>query len=194
MLALSENPPIRSPHLNVRDDSDKQWWIAHTKSRVEKAFAWDLLRRDVPYFLPMNERTTFSGGRKRRVMLPVFSSYVFIYGNDDDRATALMTNRLCRLIRVVEQQSLTQELSAIERGLESNLPIDPYPFAAVGKRCRVARGAMIGVEGTVVQRNAKSSRLVLEVRMLGQGASVEIDTDLLEPAEEFSPVNTVQFA
>jgi len=193
MLALSENPPIRSPHLHVRDDSDKQWWIAHTKSRVEKVFAWDLLRRQVPYFLPMTQRITFSGGRKRRVVLPLFSSYVFIYGDDDDRAAALMTNRLCRLIRVVKQQSLTRELAAIERGLESNLPIDPYPFAAVGKRCRIAGGPMLGVEGTVVQRNAKSSRLILEVRMLGQGASVEIDSDLLEPAEDLSPANTVQF-
>jgi transcription antitermination factor NusG len=194
MLALSENPPIRSPHLHVRDDSDHQWWIAHTKSRVEKAFAWDLLRRHVPYFLPMTQRTTFSGGRKRRVVLPLFSSYVFIYGDDDARTTALMTNRLCKLIRVVEQQALTRELAAIERGLESNLPIDLYPFAAVGRRCRIAGGPMVGVEGTVVQRNANSSRLVLEVRMLGQGASVEIDTDLLEPAEEFAPAGAAQFA
>ena len=194
MLALSENPPMRSPHLNVMEDSGKQWWIAHTKSRVEKVFAWDLVRRNVPYFLPMNQRLTFSGGRKRRVILPIFSSYVFIYADDDDRATALMTNRLCKLIRVVEQDLLTQELADIERGLESNLPIDLYPFAAVGRRCRVAVGPMMGVEGTVVQRNAKSSRLVLEVKMLGQGASVEIDTEVLEPADESAAASTVQFA
>jgi transcriptional antiterminator RfaH len=193
MLALEDNPPIRSPHLHVREGSNNHWWIAHTKSRMEKAFASDLLRRQVPYFLPMNQRVTFSGGRKRHVMLPLFSSYVFIYGDDEARATALMTNRLCRLIRVVEQQALTRELAAIELGLASNLPIDPYPFAAVGKRCRVVSGPMAGTEGIVVQRNAKSSRLVLFVQMLGQGAAVEIDTDLLEPAEDFVLTGAVQF-
>jgi transcription antitermination factor NusG len=193
MLALDENPPIRSPHLHVQENSGNHWWIGHTKSRMEKAFAWDLLRRHVPYFLPMNQRTMFSGGRKRRVLLPLFSSYVFIYGDDEARATALMTNRLCRLIRVVEQQALTCELEAIERGLESNLPIDPYPFAAVGRRCRVVGGPMAGTEGIVVERNAKSSRLVLFVQMLGQGAAVEIDTDLLEPAEDIVPAGSVQF-
>jgi hypothetical protein len=51
---------------------------------------------------------------------------------------------------------------------------------------------MAGTEGIVVQRNAKSSRLVLFVQMLGQGAAVEIDTDLLEPAEDFVPAGAVQ--
>jgi hypothetical protein len=39
-----------------------------------------------------------------------------------------------------------------------------------------------GIVGTVVRRD-NETRLVLQVSMLGQGASLEIDTDLLEPAE-----------
>jgi transcription antitermination factor NusG len=57
--------------------------------------------------------------------------------------------------------------------------MDPYPFAAVGRRCRVTAGPLEGMEGIVVRRD-KLARLVLEVSILGQGASVEIDADLLE--------------
>ena len=39
---------------------------------------------------------------------------------------------------------------------------------------------MVGLVGTVARRD-KLARLVLEVSMLGQGASLEIECDLLEP-------------
>jgi hypothetical protein len=45
---------------------------------------------------------------------------------------------------------------------------------------------MVGLEGTIVSR-AKMTRLVLSISALGQGASLEIDADLLEPIDEPPP-------
>ena len=53
---------------------------------------------------------------------------------------------------------------------------------AVGQSCRVTRGPFEGIEGTVIQRNGKA-RIVLHVKMLGRGAAMEIDNDLLELVE-----------
>lgn len=187
MLAFSDNPPVRSPLLELREGIEHSWWIAHTLSRCEKAFAWDLIKRDVPYFLPMVERVTFSGGRKRRGMAPLFASYVFVAGNEEAHYRAMTTNRLCQLIKVTDHASLTRELLSIDLALTNKISLDPYPFAAVGRRCRITGGPLRGVEGVVVQRGEGSYRLVLEVKMLGQGASVEIEVDLLEPADSFEP-------
>ena len=182
MLRIDENPPALLPDTETLADLTGRWWVAHTKSRFEKAFAWDLLQRGIGYFLPLIERVRMSGGRKRRVMAPLFPSYVFFCGDDEDRYTAMTTHRLCQTLEVRDQEELVRELVAIETALAGKAELDPYPFAAVGQRCRITAGPFMGLEGVVIQRNG-IARLVLQVSMLGQGAALEVDADLLEPAE-----------
>lgn len=114
-------------------------------------------------------------------MLALFPSYVFFCGDESARYTALAAGRLFQVLQVPDQQTLFRDLLGIEQVL-GKAELDFYPQTAVGKRCRVAAGPFTGLEGIVVQRAGKT-RLVLEVGMLGQGAALEIDADLLESAE-----------
>ena len=180
MLKLSENPPVLFPAVDDLASIPGMWWVAHTKARCEKSFATDLAGHGIAYFLPMIERVTFSGGRKRRGMMPLFSSYVFFCGSEKERHQALLTDRLCQAIVVKDQRKFVSEISCIHQVLRSGMTIDPYPSATVGRRCRIARGPLEGIEGTIVRRQDGAQRLVLQVTMLGQGAAVEIEPDLLE--------------
>jgi len=154
MLRLCDNPPTLSPQHASLAELPGRWWVGHTKSRFEKAFAWDLL--------------------------PLFPSYVFVCGDDEDRYTAMTTNRLCTTIEVPDQEKLVAELVAIERALSAKAALDLYAFAVAGQRCRITAGPFEGLEGVVVRRNG-TARIVLYVGILAQGASMEIDADLLEP-------------
>ncbi len=182
MLKLSENPPMVPPSVRTVSDLQGRWWVAHTYPRAEKVFAFGMLSRGIGYFLPLIERIRVWGGRKRQVLTPLFPSYVFFCGTDQDRYEAMTTNRVVQAIEVFDQAALLAELGFIEQALAGKAVLDPYPFAAVGRRCRVTAGPLEGMEGVVVQRD-KVARLVLEVSILGQGASVEIDADLLEAVD-----------
>ena len=94
----------------------------------------------------------------------------------------MTTNRLCQAIDVRNQEGLTGELAAIEKALAGKAELDPYPHAAVGRRCRIRSGPFRGMEGVVIRRE-KLARVVLQVSVLGQGASMEIEADLLEPID-----------
>lgn len=179
MLKQSQNPPLLGPGADTVSDLSGQWWVAHTKSRFEKAFAWDMQHLGIGYFLPMIERVKISGGKKRRVMAPLFPSYVFFCGSEEDRYAAMTTNRLCQTIGVLNQETLVEELIHLEKALAGKAELDPYPFAAVGRQCRVTSGPFRGMEGLVIERR-QIARLVLQISILGQGASMEIDADLLE--------------
>jgi len=183
MLKLSENPAIITPQVRSLSELKGTWRIAYTKARFEKAFARDLLSHDIGYFLPMREKVIFSGGRKRRVMSPLFTSYVFFCGTEMDRYTAMTTNRLCHTIDVIDQEGLLKELVSIEKALLSHAVIDNYPGLPFGSLCRINSGPMMGIEGVVIRRCDTKARMVLEVTILGQGALVEIDADLLEPIQ-----------
>ncbi len=84
------------------------------------------------------------------------------------------------MIKVVDQGVLIKELKAIETALRSKVELDLFPQLARGQRYRVIAGSLKGMEGVVINQN-KRARVVLEVSILGQGAMMEIDTDLLEP-------------
>ena len=182
MLPFAANPPIRPNGVGTIAQFKSQWWVAHTKPRCEKAFAWDLVRQEINFFIPMVERVKFVSGKKRRVVQPLFSSYVFFNGDDDARHQAMETKRLCQIIPVFQQNQLVEELVCLERTLVEGVQIDCYPFAAMGSRCRIKAGPLQGIEGVVVDRG-RSARLVLKVTILGQGASFEVDADLLEPVD-----------
>ncbi|HEW78934.1 MAG TPA: hypothetical protein ENH34_03060 [Phycisphaerales bacterium] len=180
MMKLSDNPSILSPCVESLTELSGRWWVAHTRARNEKAFVWDLHRRDIGYFLPMVERTRIYNGKKQSVLLPLFSSYVFFCGSDADRYSAMTTNRLCQTIEVRDQQTIIKELAAIEKALAAKVQLDPYPFAVVGQRFRITGGSLKGMEGIVIKRTQRAC-FVLEVDILGRGTVMEIDADLIEP-------------
>jgi hypothetical protein len=182
MLKMCDNPPMLSATATSLAHLDGTWGVAHTKARAEKAFAWDLTGRGVNYFLPMREKVTVSTGRKRRVLVPMFASYVFFCGDEKDRYIAMTTGRLCGTIAVADQEGLVRELAAIERALTGEAVLDPYPHAVAGRPCRITAGAMAGMEGIVVERTPRA-RIVLQVSILGQAVCTEVDVDLIEPID-----------
>ncbi|MDT8304032.1 MAG: transcription termination/antitermination NusG family protein, partial [Sedimentisphaerales bacterium] len=178
-LKVSENPPIIWPQTESIRDFEGQWWVVHTRSRNEKALAHDLISKDISYFLPMSWKISRKSRRKIRSLLPLFSGYLFFCGKENDRVELLKTNRVAHLIEVDNQQKLLDELVQVNQALQSGAPLTPHNYIKEGQKCRVIAGPLMGLEGIVVRSN-KAARLVLQIDMLGQAASVEIDIDMIE--------------
>ncbi len=179
MLKADDNPPIIPPNAESIRDFVGQWWVAHVKSRNEKALAHDLIRRDISYFLPMSWKVRRQRGRTIRSLLPLFGGYLFFCGEENERIELLRTNRVANLIVVSDQQTLIDELAQIEHALRAGVPLTPHKFAKLGQRCKITAGALCGLTGIVV-RTGNTARLLLQVDILGQGAAVEIDVDMIE--------------
>jgi transcription antitermination factor NusG len=179
MLKMSENPPIIWPQTESIRDFEGQWWVVHTRSRNEKALAHDLISKDISYFLPMSWKVSRKSRRTTRSLLPLFNGYLFFCGKENERVELLKTNRVAHLIEVNNQQKLLDELVQVNQALQSGAPLTPHNYIKKGQRCRVIAGPLMGLEGIVVRSN-NAVRLVLQIDMLGQAASVEIDVDMIE--------------
>ena len=182
MLKVSENPPIIWPEAELIRDFTERWWVAHTKSRNEKALAHDLINKRVSYFLPMSWKVQRRSGRTIRTLLPLFSGYLFFCGGESTRIETLRTNRVANVIEVKDQQKLVDELVQIEQALRAGAPLVPHKYLKAGQRCRVIAGPLTDLQGLIVKAK-NAMRLVLQVDMLGQAASVEIDMDMIEILE-----------
>lgn len=190
MLKISDNPSILPAGVAQPSELTGPWWVAHTKARNEKAFVRDLHTMNAGYFLPLLQRTMVSGGRKRKVMHPLFTSYVFFCGDEETRYQAMTTNRLCTVLPADDQARLVGELDQINLALQGEAELDPYPGLATGNPARVKAGPFQGMEGTIVEWHGQT-RLLLQVSMLGQGVTIEIEPDLLEPLEAEAPLAQV---
>ena len=181
-MKVSENPPLIWPQVESIRDFTGQWWVVHTKSRNEKALAHDLIRRKISYFLPMSWKVRRKSRRTIRSLLPLFGGYLFFCGQENDRIELLRTDRVANLIEVKDQQRLLRELQQVEQALKAGVPVTPHKYVREGQKCRVMAGPLLGLEG-VVATTRGATRLVLQVDMLGQAASVEIDVDMIEPVD-----------
>lgn len=179
MLKESENPPIIFPDQTSITDFQGSWRVAHTKSRNEKALAWQMAKKNIPYFLPMTWKVSKRKRRTFRSLLPVFTGYVFFCGGEENRLEVLKTNRVANIIEVIDQARLLADLSPIEKAIRQQQPLLPHKYIKKGQLCRVIAGPLMGIEGIVVTIR-QHTRLILQVEMLGQATSVEIDMDMIE--------------
>lgn len=187
MLKTSQEPPMFPPGVSSMSELPGPWWVAHTKSRFEKAFARDLLCRGVGYFLPLVRRVRVVGGKKKAALLPVFPSYVFFCGDQEARGIAMRTNRLCQTIAVEDQGKLLSECAAVEQALAGGAELQPCQDFVMGQRCRVTAGPLRGIEGIMSRREGRT-RIMLAITTLGLNASLAIEADLLEPVSECARV------
>lgn len=179
MLSTKDNPPVIHPQDCSVKDFQGQWYVIHTRSRNEKKLAHDLIARDINYFLPMRWKVHYKNKRKFKSLLPLFTGYLFICGDENDRVNTLKTNRVANILAVPDQQELIDQLSQIEYALNIGADLIPESDIKTGQYCRVTSGPLKHLEGTVISRKSRT-RLVLRVEMLGQGASVEVDRDVIE--------------
>ena len=181
-LARVPRPLQAEPDPGRLSTASRTWIALRTKSRQEKAVARCVRARDIEYYLPLIEKVSSVRGRMLRTKVPVFPGYVFLRGELDDAYDEALSPRICQIITIRDQQRFSLELAQVKRALESPVAIELYPFAARGRRCRVARGPLQGVEGVVLERK-NAHRLVLQVDIIGQGVALEIDAGMLEALE-----------
>lgn len=158
-----------------------RWFVAHTKSRNEKALSSELSRLSIFHYLPLTERTTRSpsNGRISRSLVPVFPGYLFFNGNEEERYLALRTNRVAKILEVPDQKQLLNELQRIDFLLRNTDAFEVTNRLMIGDWARILSGPLQGLEGVITQVSGRL-RLWMNVTILGQSVNVEVGPEKVE--------------
>jgi transcription antitermination factor NusG len=162
-----------------------EWLVLHTKSRAEKALARWLLAASVRFFLPLYKKPPVRPGVERGAIThaPLFPGYLFVWGDADARYHALASNHVAQCLPVPDQGALESDLSAVYRLMTGELPVAPERPLAPGTPVEVIAGPFAGMTGRLIRSGAQT-RLFIEVRMINQGVSVELDRSAVRPLTE----------
>src|SRR5439155_11559252 len=162
-------------------ESLPRWLVIYTRARAEKALARSLRHRQVGFFLPLYEQMWRSpAGRMRCSHLPLFPGYLFLHGATEARLHALETGLVSRCLSVVDQVGLHRDLARVYRLVSSGGPVLPENRLEPGSPVEFVVGPLAGLQGKVIRRG-KQLRLVVEVRLLQRGVSVEIESHMVQP-------------
>jgi transcription antitermination factor NusG len=160
------------------------WYAIYAKHQHEKSVSDLLTRKDFEVFLPLYEAVHRWKDRNKKVLLPIFPSYLFLHTSMERRIEILQTPGVFRIIEnggcaVTVPDS---EIEAVQMLVSSSVKAQPCPFVQCGDVVRVRTGPLSGLKGTLT-RIKNQYRVVVSVELLRQSVSAEVDiscVDLLE--------------
>ena len=193
MPLLKREPDLYPNDLLEASPGALPWWVAHVRSRQEKALARHLLKHGVAFFLPQEEKQSRRGGRLRLSLLPLFPGYVFFRGGAAERLIAQRSQVMVRALEVGDQPLLQEELATIRRLQAAGHHVAPYSRLGEGDDVEVMGGPLHGLRGTVL-RESGQARLVVSVTFLGQSVSAVLDRDTLALLKSRSAGSLLRFA
>jgi transcription antitermination factor NusG len=166
-----------------RFDPDSSWYAVWTRSKQEKVVAAILSSRGIRNYLPLKSELRQWSDRKQLVEAPLFSGYLFVH-------ITLFNNLKLQVLRVPGVVSLVgnqsgpapipgHQIEDIRTVLTAGAQCSVHPVLQEGDRVRVIKGALAGVEGTLLHTNS-TSRLLLSIEMIRQSISVSVSREDIE--------------
>ncbi len=160
---------------------NSHWYALYTRSRYEKKVDTLLKEKGVTSYLPLNEVYHRWSDRNKKVFVPLFSCYVFVFIALRERLKVLQTDGTINLVSFNGRPATIPEhqINAIKRILEEKVNFDQADFFIPGKKVRIRQGPLKGVEGTLIHKNNKN-RLAIAIDGIKQALSIDIDYRDLE--------------
>jgi transcription antitermination factor NusG len=168
---------------------ERRWYAAYTCAQHEKRVAEQLAEREVEHLLPLYSAVHRWKDRRVRVHLPLFPGYVFVRLLLPDRLRVLQIPSVVRLVGFGGLPTAVpdEQVEILRSGLADGLHIEPHPFLTVGRRARVVRGPLAGLEG-ILRRKKNNFRFVLSIELIQRSFAVDVDAaDLLSLREPTVP-------
>ena len=165
------------------DQPSPAWYALRTRSRHEKRVEEQLTARGIEPFLPLIQRWRQWKDRRKQVAFPLFPGYCFARFTQRDRITVVSTHGVVQIIGNQDGPLPVPEaeIEAVRRLVESTLPYDPHPYLSEGMLVEVIRGPLKGLQGVLVRKGSRA-RFVIQVGLIHQAASVELDANDVAPA------------
>jgi transcription antitermination factor NusG len=172
-------------------DSSAAWYAIWTRSHCERLVAQQLQAKGFQPFLPEMAIRSHRPDAAPVVQRPMFPGYLFLKHSMEKRSYIEIL-KARGVVRILEGgwNRLTpiadEEISAIERVIESGAPVLSHPYFNQGDRVRVTEGPLAGVEGVFVRDKKNRGRLVVSVNLLQTSVAIEVDGDFVEPCQRAS--------
>ena len=165
--------------------SEKKWYAVYTRARCEKKVSELLTRKDIENYCPLNKVKKQWADRKKTVLEPLFTSYVFVRVSESDHIQLKKTDGVINLVYWLGRPAVIRdvEIDMIQRflGEYQNIKLEKTSVN-LNDMVRIVSGPLLNHEGQVVEVKNKTVKIVLP--SLGYLMSAEVETAKVEIIKE----------
>ncbi len=163
---------------------EKKWLVFYTKSRAEKKTLASLQKFGFEAWLPMHKVIRQWSDRKKKLEVPLFNSYIFVYEVESKIHDILKIPGIAWNIRHNGRPAVlhANEKATIERFITTGLTLKIQAAEALtsGQAVQVMDGPLKGQVGKVTTRY-NETKFYVAIESLGQLVMVSINHNLLKP-------------
>ncbi|HEY6184942.1 MAG TPA: UpxY family transcription antiterminator [Terriglobales bacterium] len=160
---------------------ERAWYAAYTCPRHEKRVAAQLREKQVECFLPLYQSIHHWKDRYKQLELPLFPGYVFVCIDLKDRLRVLQLSGVVRFVTFNGALAPIDpsELDTLRSVLDQNGDVQPHPYLTVGRKVRILRGSLSGIEGILVRKKDRY-RVVISIDLIMRSVATEVNAADLE--------------
>jgi len=153
----------------------KKWYAVYTKPRWEKKVAELLGRKKIENYCPLNKVERVWSDRKKIVLEPLFTSYVFVHIADIEQLEVKKTDGILNFVYFLAKPAIikTEEIEVIRNFLSEydNVRLDKTSVSQ-NDQVQVTEGPFMNMEGNVLELRRKT--IIVKLPSLGHNLIAEI--------------------
>lgn len=159
------------------------WYVLYTKPRNEKKVAVRLQEKGLEVYCPIREEIKQWSDRKKKVMEPLFRSYIFVHLDNYDReqVQVLTTPGSVRFLWWLGKPGVVrdEEIIAIRDFLNDYRGTHISVNLGAGQWVEVSEGPLKDQKGKII--SIKGNKAILQLRSLGWNVMAELPIPSLTP-------------
>lgn len=145
------------------------WYVLYTKPRNEKKVAQLLSDKGVEVYCPVREEIRQWSDRRKKILEPVFRSYIFVFLNDyqQENVSVLMTPGAVRFLWWTGKPGIVQdfEIAAIKDFLSNYKNAEIVTEMKTGQMVIIKEGPLRETTGTII--SVKKNIATLHLKSIG---------------------------
>jgi len=150
-----------TPHLM---NEDLKWYAVYTRQRWEKKVAYLLEKKGIEQYCPLNKVYRQWSDRKKLVLEPLFTSYVFVKTTEKMHAEIRNISGVINFVYWLSKPAIihNEEIDGIKEFLNNhiNVQLQKTPVS-INDIVRVTKGPLVEYEGNVVAIKSKTVKIML---------------------------------
>ena len=173
----------------MTENGERHWYVIQTRPRYEKKVNEQIQAKGIETFLPLILTIRKWSDRKKKVTIPMFSGYLFVHANEEERQRAIQeTVGALRYIFYRNKAAIVseKELENIQLSLK-----DPERFKIEntnvkrGDLVKITGGLFTGMEGIVTEIRG-SYKLTVNIIELSMSLNIILNSNEVKLLEKIN--------
>ncbi|MCK9328526.1 MAG: transcription termination/antitermination NusG family protein [Candidatus Cloacimonetes bacterium] len=169
-------------------NSDKKWYVIHTKSRCEKKIAKWALQNEIEYYLPQYDSYRVYKNKKVHFSKILIPCYFFTKCTFKEKEIIVKAGHVANFLLVKNERELVDDLQRIFEGRQTKLPMNESVYLEKGYKVKITSGPLIGLEG-IIENVESPDTIILNVNVLRKAVSVTLPTCSFEIIEKINSIS-----